>query len=368
MIMNKKILKIILLIITFLSIFCVTSFAFYWNFKIVNANYVYENNIDVSSVTIAVIDSGFNYDHEDLQNINIVYPYNFTDDDTSDISDNHGHGTYVIGFISSIYNNNLGSDGLAYGAKIMPLKIYSKYVSPRVADVVKAVDYAIMHGADVINLSLGLEKDVESLRNVIYEAYRNGIIVVASVGNDGKTNLVYPAAYDFVVGVGSVNSKLEFSYHSRYNSSVFVTAPGELMLTTSIPGSDSYSFVSGTSFAAPHVSALAAVAKAYNKKINCDRFMELLKSTSTDLGEKGYDIYYGYGLIDFKNFINHMSAFDINYDGAVDTTDILVLKKVLINIYGELNERTFYASDVDHDGRISVTDYIYFKRKMIKLV
>src|SRR5699024_3200404 len=120
-----------------------------------------------------------------------------------------------------------------------------------------------------------------------------GSIVVAAAGNDGSNEYQYPASYDGVISVGSVGPELKYSDFTQYNDKVDLVAPGENIFTTvdwaKDPYANDYAYVNGTSFAAPHVSGIAALMSAVKPSISPDEFIEAIKTTSTDLGDPGYD-------------------------------------------------------------------------------
>ena len=263
-----------------------------WNLDLVNSDFASELGCLGNDVKVGVIDSGL-YPFQELDD-NVISGKNYIDNNY-DTSDNIGHGTFVTGIIAS------ESRGIAHRCKIIPLKCFDEgkdtYVDVLLNAIYDAVD---VYDCDVINMSLGVDSYSFNLNRAVTYATNKGVIVVAAVGNDGNTVVNYPAGYSTVVGVGSVNEAKEKSWFSQYNSSVFVSAPGEDIISL-YPGGLAKG--SGTSFAAPHVTALAAVAKCIDNKINTTKFMNTLSATSEDLGTAGYDHNFGYGLVDFEKFI-----------------------------------------------------------------
>ncbi len=257
-------------------------------------------------VKVAIIDTGLfgtgstdTVRHEDLNYDNIVPGYNFIAGTEGNAPDAHGHGTFVAGLIAGQVNNEKGVAGAMPGVVLVPEKVFDTG-SASTEDVISAIYHATdtMH-VDVINMSLGGEYNERSLETACDHAVSQGVLVVASAGNDGVSTPNYPAAYDSVVGVASVNSSKVRSSWSQYGKSVFVTAPGESVTSTYKDGPDSYYTASGTSFSGPEVAALAAMCKSVYPDIDQDTFKQFLVDTSEDLGARGYDDYYGYGLVDF---------------------------------------------------------------------
>lgn len=270
------------------------------NYFLIKAEYTAYTGCHGNGVKIGVIDSGI-YNHS-LFDGNICEGYNFIDE-TTDVSDDVGHGTFVCGIIG-IGSSQEYATGVSQKAKIVPLKCFKKGYSTTVDIISKAITAAVdKYDCKVINMSFGLSSNSITLKNAINYALSKNVIIVAAVGNKGKTGLYYPAAYSGVIGVGSVNSQLVYSSFSQHNKSVDFTAPGENIKMKSISG---YSENSGTSFSAPHVSAAAAIALSVTPNLTPPEFFNVLSQTSVDLGESGYDEYYGNGLINIEAMSNYL--------------------------------------------------------------
>lgn len=263
-----------------------------WQWTMIGVGSFWDADTYGNDVRVAVIDSGCSL-HTDLAD-NILPGKNYFDGST-DVSDDVGHGTHVSGIIAAQLND-IGINGAAPGAKIVPLKCFKSGVSPTTAMLIDAIDDAVdVFGCRVINMSWGMTSDNAFLRLSLNEAANQGVILVASVGNKGTTEKMYPAAYDNVIGVGSVTQSKTRSSFSQYNSSVLVAAPGQLVTSTN--GTGGYAVMSGTSQATPFVSALAALALSADDALTPARFRSLLVETCEDLGTAGYDTETGYGLI-----------------------------------------------------------------------
>lgn len=262
--------------------------------KMVNAQGAWNLEAYGNDVRVAVIDSGCN-PHTDIIN-NLVEGKNYLDG-SNDVTDEHGHGTNVCGIIAAEMNG-IGVTGIAPKVKIVPLKCFGANGKAGMDVIIPAFEEAINNfNCQVINMSLGTTKSSESLEMLIESAYQKGIIVVAAAGNTGNedNSLNYPAAYDKVIGVGSVNSSKIRSDFSQHNEAVFVTAPGEGVVSTYYRGG--YAAYSGTSQATPFVSGFAAIALSMDKDLTVNEFMDLLKDSSENLGAEGWDEEYGYGLM-----------------------------------------------------------------------
>lgn len=249
----------------------------------VGASYGFFNNPQVGSrfaVTVAVIDSGINYTHEDLAGVvwkdgSGNYGYNFRSN-SNYVFDDFGHGTKVSGVIAAQANNGVGLAGvMGHDIKIMSLKVQDPLGAAYVSDIVAAIDYARANNLPVINISMegpGLQSTLQSALNAAVTA---GIVVVVAAGNDSKLlstdTVIYPAIYgaglDGVITVGSIDSVTgSKSLFSNYSSTyVEIMAPGSngILMTNKNGG---YSTDEGTSFAAPMVTGAAALVVSFFKK------------------------------------------------------------------------------------------------------
>ena len=265
-----------------------------------------------NDVVVGVIDSGITY-HDDMLN-NILAGRNYladTDDLVDDVTDTEGHGTLCSSIISA-EANYIGVTGIAPMAKIVPLRCFDNK-SGSISNIVKAIKDAVdVFDCDIINMSFGDTKSSTTLKDTIDYAYSKGAILVAAAGNKHTTAPMYPGAYTNVINVASVgmtNSERNnadstqvdvynnLSSFSNYGKVITVVAPG-----ASVEGYDNIHAStisnSGTSFAAPIVTAIAALCKGIDKELNHDEFVEILTTTCIDLGAEGKDDYFGYGLVD----------------------------------------------------------------------
>ena len=257
-----------------------------------------------SKVTVAVIDSGLygsgeadTIKHEDIDYGRVVSGTNLATSDKG-TPDTLGHGTFVSGMIFAEMNNGVGIAGIAPEVNILPIKVFGGTGRTSNSTVESAIYEAVDRGVDVINMSLGSEGYSASLKEACDTAEAAGILVVAAAGNDGTSVNNYPAAYDSVVGVGSVDSDRGTSYFSQYGKSVYVAAPGGSVYSLGL-GEKSYKTGSGTSYASPEVAALAAMVKSIAPEMTQTDFKKLLEETSQDESTEGFDDYYGWGIVDF---------------------------------------------------------------------
>ncbi|MCE4051385.1 MULTISPECIES: S8 family peptidase [Bacillaceae] len=217
-------------------------------------------------IKVAILDTGCDTTHPDLQE-RIIGGYNFTDDDNSNpdiYSDYNGHGTHVAGTIGAVENND-GVAGAAPQVSLLIVKVLNGQGSGQYDWITNGIHYAIEQNVDIISMSLGGPDDVQALHDAVKRAVDNQILVVCAAGNEGDgrettEELAYPAAYNEVISVGSVDFTRNSSEFSNSNREVDLAAPGENILST-YPGGQ-YARLSGTSMAAPHVSGGLALIKA----------------------------------------------------------------------------------------------------------
>lgn len=278
-----------------------------WQLQLINADAGWKLETYGNDIKVAVIDSGC-FEHEDLKN-NLLEGKNYLTG-TTDVTDNNGHGTHVSGIIAAEMND-IGIIGVAPKAKIVPLKCFDPSHDTYVEDILDAIYDAVdVYGCKIINMSWGLKNNDPFLQEAIDYADSKGVILIAAVGNYGSTTMYYPAAYKNVIGVSSVGIDKNKSSFAQYNKSVSISASGEKVKSTYKDGS--YQLLQGTSQATPMVSGIAAVALSMNEKLTSEEFRQLLIETAEDLGEEGYDVKFGYGLVNESVLINRLMQ-DIEY-------------------------------------------------------
>ena len=271
--------------------------------KITEIKSMWDIGVYGKGIRVGVIDSGCNV-HEALSD-NLCDGADFSGG--NDVNDRIGHGTSVCGVIAAGYG--FDAIGTAHKAEIIPLKFIDRDENGRtVGGTVSRLADAIISAADdfdcdIINMSCGTT-DSHTLKLAVDYAESKNIIMVAAVGNSGNEKYSYPAAYNNVIGVGSVSNTKEHSSFSNINDSVFVTAPGEQVNV--ISDVDEYKQNSGTSFSAPYVSGIIALIREVQPDITLRETKDIISSTSEDLGDKGYDVIFGYGLVRADNIADYI--------------------------------------------------------------
>ena len=235
-------------------------------------------------VTVAVIDTGVKANHEDLPNLRRVEVTNGKD--SLGLDDATGHGTHVAGIIGAAMGNGKGGAGIAPGATILSLRVVNAAGYIYDSALIAALRTAVKNGAQIVNISIGGTAYNAVFQKVINEATEAGVTVVAAMGNDGTNCLNYPAGYDNVIGVVSVDRTNNRASGSSYGTWGDVAAPGAAVWSTTYNGS--YSPKSGTSMASPVVAGVAALYKSVHPDATPAQITARLKATATrggsDLG------------------------------------------------------------------------------------
>lgn len=309
--------------------------ALQWNVDLIKAPDAWAASTG-SGVRVAVIDTGVSSAHEDFfGNVLFNEGYDFVssplngdgdgrDSDSSEPFGGTSHGTHISGLIAAKTNNSLGIAGIAYDADVIPIRVLDKAGSGSAFDIADGIRYAaglrttdglvLSPRADVINLSLGLNEDSFVISDAIRDAVAAGVIVVAAAGNEESDAAFYPAYYPEVFGVGSVNHHGFRSLFSNFGQNVSLMAPGGTD-TSSIysdgidddilgpVGISDYAFFVGTSFAAPHVTAVVALMKQLSPGLDSAGFASLLnRGMLTDVRESG--AFYGRGVINAEKAVS----------------------------------------------------------------
>jgi serine protease len=288
-------------------------------------------------VTVAVLDTGVAYSNRgrfrrspDFTPGRFVQGYDFVGRDAYP-NDENGHGTHVAGTIGESTDNGVALAGLAYGTRIMPVRVLNSRGEGDASDIAAGIRYAARRGAQVINLSLEFsagvrQSEIPGIIEAIRYAERRNVVVVGASGNEADSAIAYPARYQPVISVGATTEHLCVADYANIGRGLDLVAPGgggdaenggaescapdakplgrdifQLTLNGSVRRFGYPDGYEGTSMAAPHVSATAALIIAsgvLGSSPTPEQIEERLESTARDLGPPGYDRRYGYGLID----------------------------------------------------------------------
>lgn len=271
---------------------------------------------NTSRLAIAVIDTGVSATHPDLAGV-VLSGYDALAGGAGN-TDANGHGTVIAGIASAETGNGIGIAGFGGRPRILPVRAIDDAGFGTSLDVAVAIDWAVVNGAHVINLSLGTPNADEHLRRAVERAVAAGVVVVASAGNGGALGdpVSYPASLPGVIAVASVDRLLTRSAFSTAGSFVAVAAPGRDIVSTGKDGT--YVRSSGTSLAAAHVSAAAAV--LLGDGVAPALMRTLLMTSADDLGPVGFDPATGAGLVDVPAARLLIPQLMANYNSTTTTT------------------------------------------------
>jgi subtilisin family serine protease len=263
----------------------------------------WQTTIGSASVIVAIIDTGTTPTHEDLAGIAFVSPYNEITG-TAGADDDNGHGTHVTGTIAAQTNNGTGIAGIAPGVRILPIKALDAAGGGSFSDILNSVDYAVAHGAKIINMSLGgslVAGSVAAMQPTFDAAYDAGVTIVAAAGNDSDSSIRYPCAFNHVICVAATDNSDAHASFSNANAYVDISGPGVSDDSTYPFGCAAapscYLLMSGTSMATPHVVGVAALVLSAHPTDTPDQVEAALESTAVDLGTAGRDDAFGYGRV-----------------------------------------------------------------------
>lgn len=332
-----------------------------YQYNLENANFqaAWDAGLTGEGVSVAVIDSGLNVEHLDAPvkiargryyyyrekengswqfTVNgVTKRYGYYSSDY--IVDNLGHGSMVSGIIAANTNNRSSSytggiAGAAPNATIIPIRCFTAtqgHIGGYASNLISGVNYAVQNGADIINMSWGLREESIALRNALTTAANSGCILIAAAGNDGTTAIQYPAVYDNVISVGSVDRLGKLSDFSQRSDKVNICAPGGNNSGTRQPiyslGSSSATAINygvGTSFSAPLIAAAAALLKEHDPTMTQQDFLALLRDHSDPVTtQKPTDqAYVGYGTLNMGKLLDatgHCGAM-LRYEANGDLT------------------------------------------------
>ena len=291
-----------------------------WNLPLINVTYPWSLSYFGNDVVVGIIDSGLALNHPDIDYSRVLDGYNFgalqTDSDYEtnrfDTTDVSGHGTYCAGVIAAKRNNGIGMAGISDNVKILPLKVEGKSGGISMSSVVYAINAGVAAGCDVINISLGAGTNYVQLETAVSNACANGVIIVCAAGNDTVSDpgdhIRYPAGCEDAISVASTTKSNTRAESSVVNESIFISAPANGIISTTLAGS--YASVGGTSFAAPQVTAAAAIAKQIYPNITPAQFKAALQFSAKDLNPsvEGRDTEFGYGLLNLADMTRYVTS------------------------------------------------------------
>ncbi len=321
----------------------------------------------------------------DFTALQFVAGYDVVHDDGHP-NDQYGHGTHVAGTVAQATNNGIGTAGMAPDCKLMPVQVMNYKGSGYDFWIAEGITWAVDHGADVINLSLGGPpgQSSEIEHDAIIYAHNKGVVIVASAGNSFIGILSYPAAFEECIAVAATNYNDTRAVYSQYGTGLDISAPGGatyedkngdgypdgvLQCTykrvynaqtgvVAKVNEFAYHFFQGTSMAAPHVSGLAALLISHGIT-GVDNVKNAIYTTARDLGTSGYDKVYGWGMIDPAAALDYVP-------GAVHEESAPAITSV--SSPGLFSHSTFINYTLPEEGQVTLTVWDATGRRIRTLV
>lgn len=259
-----------------------------WGIQKINMEQAWDLTQGNNSTIVAVVDSGVDYNHEDLTG-KIILGYDYINSDADPMDDN-GHGTHIAGIIGALTNNSKGIAGINWNTKILAVKALNAAGTGPISVVSDAIVYAADNNASVINLSLGDYTDYSTLKAAVDYAAAKGCILIAAAGNENTDDLLYPAAYSNVLAVAATDSNDQRSVWggsaSNYGTWVDISAPGTDIYSTwlsTVTPYTSYHYSDGTSMASPIIAGVASLLLTVNPTWSYSQVFNRLKETATNI-------------------------------------------------------------------------------------
>ncbi len=298
--------------------------AFQWQHDVADTTYAWEEGYDGEGITVAVLDTGIRLGHEDLnpakvhstavdkeeslekyykEELNMDVDFDFSADDLY-----VGHGTHVSGIIAAVDDNGKGGAGIAPGVELLSCNVFTGEFGASTDDIIEGIAWARENGADIINMSLGMNVYNGEFADAVKEAYDNGVAVFCAAGNDSTTSYQYPASYPGAISIAALDRGLQKSDFSCYGDRIRYAFPGVDIYSTvnatydyenetSTISTDAYAFMSGTSMACPVGAGVAAVALNYAEEngmmkdltgaAKVEKLLEVMDSALVPIATKG---------------------------------------------------------------------------------
>ncbi len=339
-----------------------------WNLSAIDVEGAWQQakqESDKKEVKVAVLDTGVSMTHDDL-NGRVLSGETFLEGVDPEAEgtigeDDQGHGTFVSGIIAANANNGKGIAGVAgtEDVEILPVKVMNKSGVGDAFHIAQGIEYAIQQGVDVINMSLSGEYS-EAIDEAVQEATQKGIVVVAAAGNGGgNADTSFPAALDNVISVGAIAKKDQVYEGSNVGETVDLVAPGVGVTSTSLQGdlgddNGHYTTGTGTSYATPHVAAVAALYKAQHQDASVQEVTKVLTETATDLDEEGRDNLTGYGKVNAAAALtDHVEVAATSFTAPKKNANVVATTPIKLAINNHTITKTaFFVDDVSDSHKL----------------
>lgn len=256
-------------------------------------------------IKVGIIDTGIDLNHEDLQGRVAEY-YNFTSSESRNVFDDNGHGTHVAGIVAA-NRNGIGVVGVAHKSQLYIAKAFNKDGQANTKDIINALQWLLSKKVNVINMSFNTSEYVSDYNYLIKKAYSAGTLCVCSAGNEGHKSdtIEYPAKFPETVAVTAVDINKKVTDFSSGGPRADMAAPGKDILST-YPN-NKYITLSGTSMAAPLITGSVALLQSkaqirFRRYLSPSEIKLIMDMYADDLGHRGKDNEYGYGVFSFGRF------------------------------------------------------------------
>jgi subtilisin family serine protease len=367
-----------------------------WGLKKIQCERAWDVSLG-NNVTVAVIDTGVDYNHEDLAGriwtnpdeiaangidddnngyIDDVNGWNFAGNDNNSGNDIYGHGTHCAGTIAATCNNRIGVIGVAPEATIIVIKVFGDNGDNSDASFVRAIKYAADNGAHVLSNSWGGWGPSETLTDAFHYAHSKGCVCVAAAGNnDSDTGQYTPAGIDTVIAVAATEVNDGKAYFSNWGPAISIAAPGIDVLSLKSAGmkymmggevGEKYMRASGTSMACPHVAGVTALILANNPGLKPDEVRDIIEMSSDDISSDtcgGNELNKNYGILDRVNAYKALNmpghpdlecSITSPESGSIAVVDILT---GAVDVKGTASGRDFGSYKLEYGYRIDAPPF-----------
>jgi subtilisin family serine protease len=325
-----------------------------WHLARMQVTPAWDYTVGRPEIVVAVLDSGVNTANGDLVG-RVLAGYDFVNRD-ADVTDDFGHGTAVCGTIVAAGNNGLGSAGVAFGCRVLPVKVMGATGYAYYSEVAEGIRYAVEQGARVINISIAGDSPSLTLQAAIDFAWSNNVIIVAAAGNTASSTPQYPAACAHVVAVAATDQGDMLAGFSSYGEAIRLTAPGVGIWTTQRQADNPFGAWRGTSFASPLVAGAAALLLSARPELSNAEAVAILEQTADDLGPAGRDQVFGFGRVNVLAALQSVGA----TPGVVLPPLVgprIGLRGAAENQTFSLNEPIALAADVESAAGVGLVEF-----------
>ncbi|MBU6413602.1 MAG: S8 family serine peptidase [Planctomycetes bacterium] len=307
---------------------------------------------------IAIVDTGISTTHPDVA-LKVMERRNFTSTNATDSDDRHGHGTHCAGISAARTNNSVGIAGVCWGCSLVGAKVLDDGGSGQWSWVAAGIQWsADVRGMRIISMSLGGGANDPAVEAAVTYANGRNVLVIAAAGNNYGGSVIYPAALPACLAVASTDNRDQRSTFSSVGPAVDISAPGTSVYSCydNVSAPNSYTYMSGTSMATPHVSGVAGLVVSINPNLTNVEVREILEESVIDLGAPGLDPTFGHGRI--SAYLAAVAAqatlcpVDFNRDGTADFFDYLDFVSAFAS--------NSNSADYNADSVIDLFDYLDF--------